>query len=47
MSEVNTDKLIEDLRAVVHDAEELLRAPSGAERLTQLLAMILETRRSR
>ena len=26
MSQVNTDKLVEDLKAVVHDAEDLLKA---------------------
>ena len=29
MSEVNTEKLLEDLRAVIRDAEELLRATAG------------------
>jgi len=29
MSQVNTDKLIEDLRQVVRDAEDLLRATAG------------------
>jgi ElaB/YqjD/DUF883 family membrane-anchored ribosome-binding protein len=29
MSEVNTDKLLEDLRAVIRDAEELLRTTTG------------------
>jgi ElaB/YqjD/DUF883 family membrane-anchored ribosome-binding protein len=29
MSDINTDKLIKDLRAVIHDAEELLRATAG------------------
>lgn len=29
MSHVNTDKLMEDLRQVVRDAEELLRATAG------------------
>lgn len=29
MSQVTTDKLIEDLKLVVHDAEELLRATAG------------------
>jgi ElaB/YqjD/DUF883 family membrane-anchored ribosome-binding protein len=29
MSELNTDKLLEDLRAVIRDAEELLRATAG------------------
>jgi ElaB/YqjD/DUF883 family membrane-anchored ribosome-binding protein len=29
MAHVNTDKLIEDLRVVIHDAEELLRATAG------------------
>lgn len=29
MSEVSTDKLLEDLRLVIHDAEELLKATAG------------------
>lgn len=29
MSEMNTDKLLEDLRAVIRDAEELLHATAG------------------
>lgn len=29
MSPANTEKLLEDLRAVVHDAEELLKATAG------------------
>jgi ElaB/YqjD/DUF883 family membrane-anchored ribosome-binding protein len=29
MSEINSDKLIEDLRAVIRDAEELLRTTAG------------------
>lgn len=32
MSEVNRDKLLHDLRQVVHDAEELLRATAGQAR---------------
>jgi ElaB/YqjD/DUF883 family membrane-anchored ribosome-binding protein len=29
MSQETTDKLLEDLRAVIHDAEELLKATAG------------------
>jgi ElaB/YqjD/DUF883 family membrane-anchored ribosome-binding protein len=29
MSEISTDKLVTDLKAVAHDAEELMRATAG------------------
>jgi ElaB/YqjD/DUF883 family membrane-anchored ribosome-binding protein len=40
MSQVNTDQLIEDLKAVVHDAEALLKATAGmaGEHIAQIRA---------
>lgn len=42
MEQVSTDKLMQDMRAVVADAEELLRATSGqtGERLEKIRARI-------
>src|SRR5690606_28359462 len=47
MSHVNTDKLMEDLRQVVRDAEELLRATAGqaGEKIAEVRARAEESLR--
>jgi ElaB/YqjD/DUF883 family membrane-anchored ribosome-binding protein len=48
MSEVNTDKLVEDLRQVIRDAEELLRATAGmaGEKVAEVRARAEESLRT-
>ena len=48
MEPVTTDKLMQDLRAVVHDAEELLRATAGqtGEKLDGVRARAQESLRA-
>ncbi|MFO7325451.1 MAG: DUF883 family protein [Pseudomonadota bacterium] len=48
MAEVTTEKLLEDLRQVVRDAEELLRATAGmaGEKVTEVRARAEETLRA-
>lgn len=48
MSEVNTDKLMEDLRQVIRDAEELLRATAGmaGEKIAEVRARAEESLRN-
>lgn len=48
MTEVNTDRLVEDLKAVVRDAEDLLKATAGqaGEHLAQVRARAESSLRS-
>ncbi len=48
MSQVNTDKLVEDLKVVIRDAEELLRATAGqaGEKFSEVRARAEESLQS-